>query len=203
MQINMARIHRHELEKAVAEREAEGWELVTPIHHFKRTERIREDKADRIETVVFDKYTCVMRRESSPMKKSEARKRIASIHQSQTELIEELTAEIERLTKENCTLNVRVHNLVKSREEKNKHIDELIHKIRSLTGKLTTATVNVADLENKIKSLTEQVATKTVRKAKQGMYPAVIKTGKRWMVIGEYKTPEEAEKHEKQALEAI
>ncbi|MEW5567338.1 hypothetical protein [Rossellomorea marisflavi] len=199
----MARIHRHELEKAVAEREAEGWELVTPIHHFKRTERIREDRADRIETVVFDKYTCVMRRESSPMKKSEARKRIAGINKSQRELIEELYAEVDRVIKENSQLNVRIHNLEKSREEKNKTIQEFKNKLRSITLNFNDTIKRNADLENKIKSLTEQVTTKTVRKAKQGMYPAVIKTGKRWMVIGEYKTPEEAEKHEKQALEAI
>ena len=137
------------------------------------------------------------------MKKSEARKRIASINKSQTELIEELYAEVERVTKENSQLNVRIHNLEKSRQEKNKTIQNLENKLKSANLNFTAAVKRNADLENKIKSLTEQVTTKTTRKAKQGMYPAVIKTGKRWMVIGEYKTPEEAEKHEKQALEAI
>jgi hypothetical protein len=59
-----------------------------------------------------------------------------------------------------------------------------------------------ADLRVKVNELTKSLSGGKKR-ARNGVYLSVVKVGKKWRVLDEHKTPEEAEKREKEAYEAL
>jgi regulator of replication initiation timing len=197
---DISRIREYEIEEALAEKLADGWELHRPIMPITKTAGQWGDTKKWISPNTYkgsyltQKFICTVRKEKSKLKKSEAKKRIGEINRSQSELIDELYNELEKAQSEYRKTLVRVNNLKKNIKEKSCAIEEN-RKLRNTNHQLTK---RVAELEVKVNELTNKLASNQSENA-TGVYPAVARTGKRWMLLGVYKTQEEARQREIEA----
>jgi DNA repair exonuclease SbcCD nuclease subunit len=207
--IRLQRIREWELEKAVEEKLAEEWELHTPILPVTKSGAAWGTATQGKYTLdhykgsyMTQKFFCTMRKEINVLKKSEARKRVATINQTQNELLDELFKEIEQLKHENNLLKISNKNLLKSRSEKEtlrKTFENNYKRVNRLNNHLDKEN---ADLRVKVDELTKSLSGGKKR-ARNGVYLSVVKVGKKWRVLDEHKTPEEAEKREKEAYKNL
>jgi septal ring factor EnvC (AmiA/AmiB activator) len=208
-EITLSRIREWELEEAVKEKLAEGWELHTPILPITKSGAswgIAQQGKYTLDqykgSYMTQKFFCTMRREVNVLNKSEARKRVATINQSNIELANELFEEIESLKKELSQLKTRHKNVLKSRDEKEMLVRSFENNYKRVNRLNSHLEKENANLRVKVNELTEKLAEKQ-RRDVGGMYPAVVKVGKKHMFLGVFKTAEEAEKREKEAYEAL
>jgi septal ring factor EnvC (AmiA/AmiB activator) len=207
--IRLSRIREWELEKAVEEKLAEGWELHTPISPITRVGSAWGNGKHKNYTLdqykgsyMTQKFFCTMRREVNVLNKSEARKRVATINKNNMEFANELFEEIESLKKELSQLKTRHKNVLKSRDEKEMLVRSFENNYKRVNRLNNHLEKENANLRVKVNELTEKLSEKQ-RRDVGGMYPAVVKVGKKHMFLGVFKTVEEAEKREKEAYEAL
>jgi hypothetical protein len=197
---DISRIREYEIEEALAEKLADGWELHRPIMPITKTAGQWGDTKKWISPNTYkgsyltQKFICTVRKEKSKLKKSEAKKRIGEINRSQSELIDELYNELDKAQSEYRKTLVRINNLKKNIKEKSCALEEN-RKLRNTNHQLTK---RVAELEVKVNELTNKLASNQSENS-TGVYPAVARTGKRWMLLGVYKTQEEARQREIEA----
>jgi uncharacterized phage infection (PIP) family protein YhgE len=211
------RIRKEELEAAVQEKLEQGWELILPITPkttYKSDWSVPEKGQFAIEqyrgTEVHQVYFCKMRKVEEPVNKTEARKRVGYLKQRQDELIEDLLTKHDQLNDDIKRLESDLKKALSQndraaagREKNLATINRLSRQNDKLSRANARLTDEVADLKRKLENASSAAASGTRRASVQGFYPAVIKNGKRTMVLGTYNTPEEAEKHELRAYKAL
>jgi hypothetical protein len=211
------RIHKEELEAAVREKLEQGWELILPITPkttYKSDWAVPEKGQFAIEqyrgTEVHQVYFCKMRKVEEPVNKTEARNRIGVLNTRQSELIEDLLTkhtqqedEIKRLESELKKALVQNSRNYATREKNLATINRLSRQNDKLSRANTKLSEENVELKRKLDNTSSAVTSGTRRASVQGFYPAVIKNGKRYMVLGVYNTPEKAEEHEKRAYQEL
>jgi hypothetical protein len=201
---DISRIREYEIEEALAEKLADGWELHRPIMPVTKTAGQWGDTKKWISPNTYkgsyltQKFICTVRKEKSKLKKSEAKKRIGEINRSQSELIEELYNELDKAQSEYRKTLVRITNLNKNIKEKGRSLEVTGFENKKLRNTNHHLTKKVAELEVKVNELTSKLSSNQSENA-TGVYPAVARTGKRWMLLGVYKTKEEARQREIEA----
>jgi hypothetical protein len=201
---DISRIREYEIEEALAEKLADGWELHRPITPITKVAGQWGDSKKWISPNTYQgsyltqKFICTVRKEKSKVKKSEAKKRIGEINQSQSELIEELYNELEKAQLETRKALVRISNLNKNIKEKARALEVTGAENKKLRNTNHHLTKKVAELGVKVDELTGKLTSDDSGNA-HGVYPAIARTGKRWMLLGVYKTQEEARQREIEA----
>lgn len=205
---NISRIRESELEKALAEKLADGWEIHRPIKPITNVAGQWGDSKKWISPNTYQgsyltqKFQCTVRKEKSKVKKSEAKKRIGEINRSQSELVEDLYGELDKAQLEKRKALVRITNLNKNIKDKARSLEVANEENKKLSKSNHRLSKKVAELEAKVNELTEKL-TSEKSESNHGIYPAVARSGKRWMLLGVYKTPEEARNREIEANKSL
>jgi uncharacterized protein YdiU (UPF0061 family) len=201
---DISRIREYEVVEALAEKLADGWELHRPIMPITKVSGQWGDSKKSISPKTYkgsyltQKYVCTVRKEKTKVEKSEARRRIGEINRSQSELVEELYKVLDHEQLESRKRLVRINNLNKNIKEKAQAMKITTEENKKLRNTNHHLTKRVAELEVKVTELTNKL-TSNQTENNHGVYPAIAKAGKRWMLLGVFKTPEEARAREIEA----
>jgi chromosome segregation ATPase len=194
--ITLSRTTPEQLQKALDEKLADGWEVVKEVENTK-ARGIYNKEGMLQDSYVSKKYTCIIRKEQEKMNVVKA---------------------VDELVKENATLNKKLTKALGSLSQLQAHNDKTKEKIKLTRAKNQRIETENQKLKEQLQSAKDQIkllsdqldnykpketAYQTKRSGKainRKGYRAAITYAKREIEIGYFPTPEKAKKAEKQAL---
>lgn len=196
--ITVSRVTEEETETAVNEKLEDGWEQVSPVlplHNVNSAWQPSRGKytLDNYKgSYMTSKFACRMRKEKELVLKKDVRKRMATINKNHDALVEELLNELHEVEGKHRKALVRIANLEKSRNHKTKIVDDLTERNTRLSRTNSILDRENTELRLKVEELSKKASAAKIAPI-NGLYPAIIKVGKQWMLLDMYKTAEQAQ----------